>query len=140
MIMAVHAGWRGLTAGILNQAINIFREHGLRDIKAVIGPSIGPCCFEVREDVVEAVSHGAWGLKSPERIIKKTDDTWHIDLAKGAGLSLQDLGVAHVETSNVCTKHDVTWFSFRRQKKVEGSNYAWIGFASAVNSASTPST
>jgi hypothetical protein len=57
-IAAVHAGWRGTVAGVLRAAIGVVRERlGARpdDLRIAIGPCIGPCCFEVGEEVVEAL-------------------------------------------------------------------------------------
>jgi polyphenol oxidase len=54
---AVHAGWRGTVAGILPEAVHtLAREFGARaaDLRVVLGPAIGPCCFEVGLEVVDA--------------------------------------------------------------------------------------
>jgi YfiH family protein len=55
---AVHAGWRGTVAGVLRAAIAMMRERcGARpsEIRVGAGPSIGPCCFEVGDEVVDAL-------------------------------------------------------------------------------------
>ena len=54
-IAAVHAGWRGTVAGVLRAAIIVLRDLGARpgDLRVALGPGIGPCCFEVGEEVVE---------------------------------------------------------------------------------------
>ncbi len=57
-LAAVHAGWRGTVAGVLREAIGALGEDfGARpgDLRLGIGPCIGPCCFEVGEEVVEAL-------------------------------------------------------------------------------------
>jgi len=56
LIAAVHAGWRGTVAGVLPATLRMFRSRGGRtsDVRMAIGPSIGVCCFEVGEEVVEA--------------------------------------------------------------------------------------
>jgi YfiH family protein len=53
---AVHAGWRGTVAGVLPAAIRDLTALGAkaRDLRIGLGPSIGPCCFEVGEEVVAA--------------------------------------------------------------------------------------
>jgi len=55
-IAAVHAGWRGTVAGAVTSAIRALARRGVRsdDLRMVLGPSIGLCCFEVGEEVVEA--------------------------------------------------------------------------------------
>jgi hypothetical protein len=57
-IAAVHAGWRGTVAGVLRAAISVLcGRFGARpgDLRLAIGPCIGPCCFEVGEEVVAAL-------------------------------------------------------------------------------------
>lgn len=50
-IAAVHAGWRGLAGGVVEAALATFREP--EPLWAVLGPAIGPCCFEVGPEVAE---------------------------------------------------------------------------------------
>ena len=47
-----HAGWRGVTAGVIPALLDAMRSAGLSPVRAGIGPSIGPCCYEVGEDVL----------------------------------------------------------------------------------------
>lgn len=47
----VHAGWRGAAAGVLPNALRALREAGHDPVRAAIGPAIGPCCYEVGEEV-----------------------------------------------------------------------------------------
>lgn len=57
-LAAVHAGWRGTVAGVLTRTIEALREaFGARsaDLRIGLGPCIGACCFEVGEEVVEAL-------------------------------------------------------------------------------------
>ncbi len=54
VVAAVHSGWRGTVAGIARNAVDIMmRDFGSKpeNIKAAIGPSIGPCCFETGSEV-----------------------------------------------------------------------------------------
>ena len=56
-VAMVHAGWRGLAAGVLEEGVRALRELGGEgDIIAIIGPGAGPCCYEVGEEV-----HAAFG-------------------------------------------------------------------------------
>lgn len=61
VIAAVHAGWRGTVGRITAKTVERMREEfgcDPRDVIVGIGPSIGPCCFEVGEEVVEAARRG----------------------------------------------------------------------------------
>ena len=55
-VAAVHAGWRGTYAGILDHLWKILKKKGEHPQEwiAAIGPAIGPCCYEVSEDLVHA--------------------------------------------------------------------------------------
>lgn len=58
-VAAVHAGWRGIVAGIIENTIGFLeREYDCapRNLRAYLGPCIGPCCYEVREDLVSRLS------------------------------------------------------------------------------------
>jgi YfiH family protein len=56
-IGAVHAGWRGTVASVLPAALDALRQRGadLERIRVGMGPCIGPCCFEVGDEVVKAI-------------------------------------------------------------------------------------
>ena len=56
-IGAVHAGWRGTVASILQASLEALRSRGadLERIRVGMGPCIGPCCFEVGDEVIEAI-------------------------------------------------------------------------------------
>ena len=60
-VAAAHAGWRGTAAGIAARAAEaMVRDYGCKpgDILAVIGPGIGPCCFETHRDVPDGLRAG----------------------------------------------------------------------------------
>lgn len=50
-IAALHSGWRGTRDGIVEKALNLFNKS---EVHIAIGPGIGPCCFEVKEDFLES--------------------------------------------------------------------------------------
>jgi YfiH family protein len=64
----VHAGWRGVAAGVVEKGVEALAEiSGARpsELLAAVGPGIGICCFEVGEEVVEAVAPGLPGAARP---------------------------------------------------------------------------
>jgi YfiH family protein len=100
----LHAGWRGLLAGIVAAGV---RAIGARKLVAVIGPSIGPCCYEVGDEVA-APFRQAFG-----------DDVVHegsrLDLWTAAERALRAAGVEHVERFDLCTAcNGDRFFSHRR--------------------------
>ncbi len=68
----VHAGWRGLVAGVVPAALDAIAKRGLTPQKAAIGPAIGSCCYEVGGDVLEHLgAHRAttsWGADSVDLV------------------------------------------------------------------------
>jgi len=63
---AVHAGWRGTAAGVLAAAIEACAAAGVapEDITVGVGPAIGPCCFEVGDEVIEALRRNDPGAEA----------------------------------------------------------------------------
>ena len=115
----VHAGWRGMVAGIVSQAAAALRERGAPSA-AVIGPSIGPCCFAVSPDV-------------GERFEEAFPGTWRdgrVDLWQAARRQLEAAGyaAADIVTSGLCTCHDHEFFSHRRERGMTGRQaaIAWL--------------
>lgn len=99
----LHAGWRGLLAGIVGAGA---RALGPRGLAAAIGPSIGPCCYEVGEEVARPFRE-AFG----DDVAR--DGT--LDLWTSAERALRAAGVERVERCNICTScHGERFFSHRR--------------------------
>jgi len=79
---AVHAGWRGTVASVLSATIaRLMETPGARasSIRAAIGPSIGPCCFEVGADVVLAVEQ-AFPWARDAGVFSEVNGRSHVDL------------------------------------------------------------
>ena len=104
VVAAVHAGWRGTVKGIAAKAV---REMGCdpADIRAWIGPAIGPCCYsvgeEVREGLLRCLGEEARDFFRGERV----------DLKGFNRRLLERSGVREIEVSPVCTmcSHDTHW-------------------------------
>lgn len=111
-IAAVHVGWRSLEAGILEAALATLQRAAGSSASlegagpfAVIGPSLGPCCFEIGEDV--AARFPASSLVRKDGASKP-----HLDARADAKRRLQLRGAA-VDVIDVCTKCDPRLFSHR---------------------------
>src|SRR5207302_3508145 len=99
----LHAGWRGLLAGIVAAGV---RALGRGRLAAVIGPSIGPCCYEVGEDVAEPFRE-AFG---PDIAVEGMLDLW-----TAAERALRAAGCSEVDRFDVCTScNPDLFFSHRR--------------------------
>ncbi|WP_448665826.1 peptidoglycan editing factor PgeF [Serratia plymuthica] len=98
-IAAVHAGWRGLLDGIIEQlAARISRDDSTANWVAAIGPAAGPCCYEVNEELVTRFKQQ---LPLPAALISPSYR--HLDLAAIAEYKLSELGFAAVDRAGSCT-------------------------------------
>lgn len=110
-IAAIHAGWRGLAQGIIQQTLQQF--HGPREtILAYLGPAISVRAFEVGEDVRAAFLplHAVDSTTFRPHIPGK----WYADLSQIAALLLAQEGCKRVTFSQQCTYYDQRWDSYRR--------------------------
>jgi polyphenol oxidase len=124
-VAMVHAGWRGLAAGILEEGVRAVRVLGVvDDIVAVIGPGAGPCCYEVGEEVHEAFG-GAHGVENPHA---QGTAARNIDLKAIARDRLLAIGVSEVRDVEACTICDERFFSYRREGARAGrqGGVAWL--------------
>jgi YfiH family protein len=116
-VAMIHAGWRGLAAGVLERGVAAVRElAGPRaEIHAVIGPAAGVCCYEVGPEVHAAVGHDG-APAGP------------IDLRGLARLRLLEAGVVRVDDVAACTICDPRFFSHRREGARAGrqAGIAWL--------------
>jgi YfiH family protein len=125
---AVHAGWRGTVLRILDSVLlKIDEEYGLKpgDLNAVIGPSIGKCCYEVGEDVASLFRDGF--DDASEYLIKTDGSKYMLDLPGINRDMLEKAGVANIEVLGVCTKCNPNFYSYRREGKGVGSQLSVIG-------------
>jgi YfiH family protein len=119
-VAMVHAGWRGLAAGVLEEGVRAVRELGGEDdLVAIIGPGAGPCCYEVGEEV-HAAFGGAHRAQGPH--------TRNIDLKAIARDKLLVVGVSEVRDIAMCTICDERFFSYRREGARAGRQgaAAWL--------------
>ncbi|MHB8628439.1 MAG: peptidoglycan editing factor PgeF [Aggregatilineales bacterium] len=113
----VHAGWRGTMADVVGSALRAMTEtFGTRptDVQAAIGPSIGPECYQVGPEVIEA-TRTAFG--DVDGLIYIADDgSAHLDLWATNRRALERAGVGKIEISGLCTAcHTDEFFSHRAE-------------------------
>lgn len=146
-VAMIHAGWRGLAAGVLEEGVRVLRELdsvvGAGEITAVIGPGAGPCCYEVGPEVhaafdAEALHSGMFDSET-SRSETSHSETSHLEQAAGAPDRTIDLksiarakllaaGVNRVDDVGLCTVCDERFFSHRREGANAGrqAGIAWL--------------
>lgn len=124
----VHAGWRGTLQKASAAAARALMEHyGSRpqDIRAGIGPSIGPCHYAVGDEVVSQ-TRAAFGVKADRLLM--ANHQFHLDLWEANALALRQVGVEQIEISHICTAcHTEHFFSHRGERGQTGRFGALIG-------------
>ena len=120
-----HSGWRGTMKEIAREIVEkMCEEYESRpcDMKVAVGPSIGKCCFEVGDEVIDAfINEIPW---SKCFISKHGEEKWNIDLKGIIKKTLMNSGVVeeNIEISSICTKccRDL-FFSYRGDEGKTGS-------------------
>lgn len=129
-VAAVHAGWRGTQAGIVAGAVQrLAQAYGsvAADLRAAIGPSIGPCCYEVGDDVRDAFHASGWRDDVLGRWFG--EPVGHLDLWRANREQLVGAGVADssIALSSLCTACHGGWLeSYRRDAQAAGRMVAFI--------------
>lgn len=129
-VAAIHAGWRGLAAGVLERAVVAFRRVASDDpLCAVIGPHIGPCCYEVDGPVLDALG-SRYPEALPEARSNSRPERAQLDLGALTRLALRALGVPSSrigEFPGVCTRcQSERYFSHRRDPTERGRMTHWV--------------
>jgi YfiH family protein len=106
----VHAGHRGLAAGIFEAAVGRLRDLGAEEIRAYLGPCIRAECYEFgAHDLAHLVAQFG-----PEVEARTRDDRPAFDLAAGVRVALARAGVDALDDCGTCTAHASNCFSYRR--------------------------
>lgn len=120
-LAAIHAGWRGIVGGVVPATLEA--AGGGSGWSAWIGPAIGPCCYEVGEDVAEQVV----AVSGPEVAIPGPAGKPHLDLVAAVRRQLSAAGVEEIHSVADCTRCDSErLYSYRREGKGAGRNMAFI--------------
>jgi YfiH family protein len=107
-LAVLHAGWRGLSEGVVSEGVKALRVDSTQRLAAVIGPAIGPCCYEVGPEVS--------ALFDDDLTVEGRLDLW-----SAAERALRAAGVERVERVDLCTRdHPELFFSHRRDGLARG--------------------
>jgi polyphenol oxidase len=120
-VAVVHAGWRGTVGLIASEAVRVMSESfdsRPEDLRVAIGPSIGPCCYEVGDEVIEGwqAASAGWGTDAVARM----NPSYHFDLWTANRLALLESGVheSRIMVSGICVRcHAARFFSYRAARQ-----------------------
>ncbi|HUQ62900.1 MAG TPA: polyphenol oxidase family protein [Acidimicrobiales bacterium] len=115
IIGAVHAGWAGLVAGVIGRAVDEMRTIGASDVRAVLGPTIHPECYEFGDDDLKRIE----GRLGPQVRSRSRAGAPALDLPGGVGLALRQAGVEKLTSVGGCTACDTNLFSWRARRDKE---------------------
>ena len=139
-VAALHAGWRGTVAGIAEAGVAKMRsKYGSRveDLAAAVGPSIGPCCYAVGEEVREAFTAR---YKYADELFRNMGQAMHVDLWDAnrrqlLGAGLKDAQITLVGECSACAldEHGARkYFSHRADRGVAGRMLSAVGVAQSA--------
>lgn len=127
-IAAVHAGWRGLASGILQNSLANFKTSA-SNLRVWIGPAIGASAFEVGDDVRNAFiarhPSNAEHFSLQSHVVKPgipqpdlpTSNKWLADLTSIVRDECTRAGVTNITKSHECTvRNNANWYSWRKEK------------------------
>jgi len=128
---AVHAGWRGMAAGVIGAAVRRLAGDFTSEpdsLLAALGPSIGPCCYRVGAELRDAFAGAGWTAAQSDLWFRTNGelrfDLWRASLDQ---LVLTGLEPERIHTSALCTACHPEWFaSYRRDGKGAGRQVGFI--------------
>lgn len=124
-----HAGWRGVVAGVVEACLRVMTgQMGCRaqDIQAGIGPTIGPCCYEVGADVAGRIAEAC---PAGAAVVRRVNGRVYADLPGAVEAQLRARGVGRIEQAGLCTScHVDEFFSHRAEEGETGRFGVVIGW------------
>jgi YfiH family protein len=127
---AVHAGWRGMVAGVVGETVRAIAERfgssAVGGLVAAAGPSARGCCYEIGEEVASLLRGCPGGGRHLAR--RGKEGKWHADLQQLALEALFAAGLSFgcVEAVGPCTVCSPRFHSFRREKSLTGRQLSFI--------------
>jgi YfiH family protein len=127
---AVHAGWRGMVAGVVKKTVRAiaerFGDSAVGGLVAAAGPAAKGCCYEIGEEVAGRLRDCPRGGRHLAR--RGKERKWHADLQRLALEALLDAGLSpgRMEAVGPCTVCSPIHHSFRREKSLTGRHLSFI--------------
>jgi YfiH family protein len=125
VIGVAHAGWKGTLESVARATVKALREHfgcSPQDIVVGIGPSVGPCCYEIGPEIISQVEQ-VFGAKQDFVTKKSAGGKGYLDLWKANLKQLLHAGIPerNIEMANMCTcHHPDLFFSYRHERGKTG--------------------
>ncbi len=136
VVAAIHSGWKGTVQRISQKVLfEMKQRYGSRpeEIRAAIGPAIGPASFQVGEEVVQFFKEQGFPLEDiwyfkPGRSGVPMADGHHLDLFKANRWLLEEAGVpaANIQECGIDSYTDESFFSARREGLSTGRTISFI--------------
>lgn len=120
----VHAGWRGLVAGVLDETVKVMRDLGATSVEAVLGPCVHPECYEFGADDLDAVAaRFGDGVRS-----RSVTGSPALDVPAAVRAALQALDVRLAHDAAVCTACDASgyWSHRARGEAERQAGVVWL--------------
>jgi len=121
----IHAGWRGLSLGIIRKTIKqiINLKEDISDYHVLIGPSIQSCCFEIKSDVLKYFDSNFYNKKSNNKFTVNLQ-SWAVSQLSINGIILENIKV--IKKCTYCLESN--YHSYRRDGSKSGRMFACIGW------------
>ncbi len=124
-VAAVHAGWKGTLSEIAARTVEALARAGTSpaDLRAAIGPAIGPCCYAVGEELVARFTE-----RFPAEVCVRRPPGPFLDLPLAVRTTLIRAGVpaSQIDALGLCTACDPRFFSHRRDKGRTGRHFSFV--------------
>jgi YfiH family protein len=127
-VAVAHAGWRGTAAGVARCAVEALVARGSRPdgLVAVLGPGIGPCCYEVGEEVRSAFGPDGAGLFMAGPRGRARLDLRAANVRQMVGVGVAESHIHHIDECTAC--HPELYHSYRRDGRGGGRMISFAGF------------
>ncbi len=126
-IALIHAGWRGLVAGVVGNTV-LRLQHAFacrpRDLVAGLGPTIGPCCYQVGPELILEVRRVL--DEAGQFLLPQSSGTLHFDLPGAVRWELRQAGVQQIEDSGMCTACNTDEFFSHRAEQGRTGRFAAV--------------
>jgi len=128
-VAVAHAGWRGTAAGVARRTVEALVARGSRPegIIAALGPGIGPCCYEVGDEMRPAFGPDGADFFTPGRRRRPHLDLRAANVRQIVGAGVAELQIHHVDECTLC--HPELYHSYRRDGRGGGRMISFVGFA-----------